>query len=158
MVEDENGEIVRETFKDTEAIVQHKTMRETFVYLTHLNYDDTESIMLDKLALQVDGMGRGPGLNLNTLCWAVGSISGAMSEDEEKRFLVTVIKDLLGLCEVKRGKGNKACIASNIMYVVGQYPVSCGPTGSSSRPWSTSYLNSCTSCTRASRTWPATRS
>ncbi|EGB03063.1 nuclear export factor CRM1, partial [Aureococcus anophagefferens] len=60
--------------------------------------------------------------NLNTLCWAIGSISGAMSEDEEKRFLVTVIKDLLGLCEVKRGKGNKACIASNIMYVVGQYP------------------------------------
>ena len=96
-------------------------MRETLVYLTHLNYDDTESIMLDKLALQVDGT-EWSWANLNTLCWAVGSISGAMSEDEEKRFLVTVIKDLLGLCEVKRGKGNKACIASNIMYVVGQYP------------------------------------
>merc|ERR1712176_765805 len=40
----------------------------------------------------------------------------------EKRFLVIVIKDLLGLCEQKRGKGNKACIASSIMYVVGQYP------------------------------------
>merc|ERR1712048_423917 len=36
--------------------------------------------------------------------------------------LVTVIKDLLGLCEQKRGKDNKAVIASNIMYVVGQYP------------------------------------
>lgn len=31
-------------------------------------------------------------------------------------------KDLLGLCEQKRGKDNKAIIASNIMYVVGQYP------------------------------------
>ena len=30
--------------------------------------------------------------NLNTLCWAIGSISGAMSEDTEKRFLVIVIK------------------------------------------------------------------
>ena len=60
--------------------------------------------------------------NLNTLCWAIGSISGAMSEEDEKRFLVTVIKDLLGLCEQKRGKDNKAVIASNIMYVVGQYP------------------------------------
>lgn len=30
--------------------------------------------------------------NLNTLCWAIGSISGAMNEEEEKRFLVTVIK------------------------------------------------------------------
>jgi len=28
----------------------------------------------------------------------------------------------LGLCEQKRGKDNKAIIASNIMYVVGQYP------------------------------------
>mgnify|MGYP000698710146 CR=1 FL=1 len=45
-----------------------------------------------------------------------------MSEEDERRFLVTVIKDLLGLCEQKRGKDNKAIIASNIMYVVGQYP------------------------------------
>ena len=35
---------------------------------------------------------------------------------------VTVIKDLLGLCEQKKGKDNKAIIASNIMYIVGQYP------------------------------------
>lgn len=35
---------------------------------------------------------------------------------DEKRFLVAVIRDLLGLCEVKRGKDNKAVIASNIMY------------------------------------------
>lgn len=26
------------------------------------------------------------------LCWAIGSISGAMHEEDEKRFLVTVIK------------------------------------------------------------------
>ena len=69
-----------------------------------------------------------------------------MHEEDEKRFLVTVIKvliishsiaslfhchektlltafqDLLGLCEMKRGKDNKAIIASNIMYIVGQYP------------------------------------
>ena len=31
-------------------------------------------------------------------------------------------QDLLGLCEIKRGKDNKAIIASNIMYIVGQYP------------------------------------
>lgn len=47
-----------------------------------------------------------------------------VSEDEEteKRFLVTVIKDLLGLTEMKRGKDNKAVCASDIMYIVGQYP------------------------------------
>mmetsp|Transcript_40781 Transcript_40781/g.49653 ORF Transcript_40781/g.49653 Transcript_40781/m.49653 type:complete len:1093 (-) Transcript_40781:637-3915(-) len=121
IVEDENGDIVRETTKDTDVIAQYKTMRETLVFLTHLNCADTESIMLAKLTEQVDGS-RWSWNNLNTLCWAIGSISGAMSEDEEKRFLVTVIKDLLGLCEQKRGKDNKAVVASNIMYVVGQYP------------------------------------
>lgn len=121
IVEDENGDIVRETTKDTDVIAQYKTMREVLVFLTHLNCDDTESIMLSKLTEQVDGS-KWSWNNLNTLCWAIGSISGAMSEDEEKRFLVTVIKDLLGLCEMKKGKDNKAVIASNIMYVVGQYP------------------------------------
>ncbi|KAJ1933856.1 Karyopherin transporter, partial [Linderina pennispora] len=56
------------------------------------------------------------------LCWAIGSISGSMGEDQERRVLVIIIKDLLSLCELKRGKDNKAVVASNIMYVVGQYP------------------------------------
>lgn len=45
-----------------------------------------------------------------------------LDEETEKRFLVTVIKDLLGLTEMKKGKDNKAVVASNIMYIVGQYP------------------------------------
>ncbi|GAB1601395.1 exportin-1-like [Argonauta hians] len=121
VVENEQGEVVREFMKDTDSINLYKNMRETLVYLTHLDYLDTESIMTEKLHNQVNGS-EWSWKNLNTLCWAIGSISGAMFEDDEKRFLVTVIKDLLGLCEQKRGKDNKAIIASNIMYVVGQYP------------------------------------
>jgi len=121
VVENDNGEVIREQFKDTDSINLYKTMRETLVYLTHLDHKDTEQIMTQKLARQVDST-EWSWKNLNTLCWAIGSISGAMNEDAEKRFLVVVIKDLLGLCEMKRGKDNKAIIASNIMYVVGQYP------------------------------------
>ena len=121
VVEDENNEIVREMTKDTEVIAQYKTMREVIVYLTNLNYEETELIMLEKLDAQVQG-GRFTWNGLNTLCWAVGSISGAMTENDEKRFLVTVIKDLLRLCEEQKGKDNKAVVASNIMYIVGQYP------------------------------------
>lgn len=36
--------------------------------------------------------------------------------------MIAVIKDLLGLCETKQGQDDKAAIASNIMYIVGQYP------------------------------------
>ncbi|KAJ2925230.1 hypothetical protein H1R20_g11881, partial [Candolleomyces eurysporus] len=121
IVENDEGEIVREFMKESDTIVLYKSMRELLVYLTHLDVNDTETILTEKLAKQVDGS-EWSWNNLNTLCWAIGSISGAMNEETEKRFLVTVIKDLLGLCEIKRGKDNKAVVASDIMYIVGQYP------------------------------------
>ena len=120
-MENDSGEIAREFTKETDTITLYKSMRECLVYLTHLDYEDTENIMTEKLARQVDGS-EWSWNNLNKLCWAIGSISGAMSEEAEKRFLVLVIKDLLGLTEMKRGKDNKAVCASNIMYIVGQYP------------------------------------
>lgn len=121
IVENDEGEIVREFVKESDTIQLYKTTRECLVYLTHLDVVDTEAIMSDKLSKQVDGS-EWSWNNCNTLCWAIGSISGAMNEETEKRFLVTVIKDLLGLTEMKRGKDNKAVVASNIMYIVGQYP------------------------------------
>lgn len=121
IVENDEGEIVREFMKESDTIVLYKTMRELLVYLTHLDVADTETILIEKLAKQIDGS-EWSWNNLNTLCWAIGSISGAMNEETEKRFLVTVIKDLLGLTENKRGKDNKAVVASDIMYIVGQYP------------------------------------
>jgi exportin-1 len=88
IVEDDNGEIVKEVMKDTDAIMLYKSMRETLIYLTNLNVDNTETIMQQKLQRQVDGS-EWDWNKLNTLCWAIGSISGAMIEEEEKRFLVT---------------------------------------------------------------------
>ncbi|KAL9681074.1 hypothetical protein QQ045_012855 [Rhodiola kirilowii] len=121
IVEDENGNIVRETMKDNDVLVQYKIMRETLIYLSHLDHEDTEKQMLRKLSKQLSGEDW-TWNNLNTLCWAIGSISGSMVEEQENRFLVMVIRDLLNLCEITKGKDNKAVIASNIMYVVGQYP------------------------------------
>ncbi|XWS42887.1 hypothetical protein CRYUN_Cryun16bG0052900 [Craigia yunnanensis] len=121
IVEDENGNIVRETMKDNDVLVQYKIMRETLIYLSHLDHEDTEKQMLKKLSKQLSGEDW-TWNNLNTLCWAIGSISGSMMEEQENRFLVMVIRDLLNLCEITKGKDNKAVIASNIMYVVGQYP------------------------------------
>ena len=57
VVEDENGNIVRETMKDNDVLMQYRVMRETLVYLSHLDHDDTEQIMLEKLRLQVRGQG-----------------------------------------------------------------------------------------------------
>ena len=78
IVENEEGEIVREFLKESDTIVLYKSMRELLVYLTHLDVNDTENILTEKLAKQVDGS-EWSWNNLNTLCWAIGSISGAMS-------------------------------------------------------------------------------
>ena len=56
VVENEHGEVVREYMKDTDAIFMYKNMRETLVYLTHIDYSDTERIMTQKLANQVRGV------------------------------------------------------------------------------------------------------
>lgn len=42
-----------------------------------------------------------------------------MSTDDENKFVVIVIKELLNLCEKTSGKSNKALVAADIMYVVG---------------------------------------
>lgn len=75
VVENENGEVVREFMKDTNSINLYKNMRETLVFLTHLDCMDTDRIMTLKLLNQVNGT-EFSWKNLNTLCWAIGSISG----------------------------------------------------------------------------------
>lgn len=78
IVENDEGEIVRETMREVEIVVIYKIMRELLVYLTHLDVVDMEQILLDKLSKQIDGS-EWSWNNLNTLCWAIGSISGSMS-------------------------------------------------------------------------------
>lgn len=121
VIEDENGEIVKQETVEVESITIYKYMKEILFNLTVIESEESERVLLDKLSKQIDGS-EWNWNNLNKLCWAVGSISGSMNEIVEDRFIVTVIKNLLSLVEMKRGKDNKAIIATNIMYIVGQYP------------------------------------
>lgn len=118
---DEEGEIVMDQITNTIYQSLHETLRDCLVYLTHIDPNTTEKIMIETLQTQTLEANFNPAL-LNSLCWSIGCIAGAMDELHEKKFVVMVIKYLLNLCEMKRGKTNKAIVASNIMYVVGQYP------------------------------------
>ena len=53
IVENDEGEILREFMKESVTSVLYNSMREALVYLTHLDVDDTENIMTDKLSKQV---------------------------------------------------------------------------------------------------------
>eukprot|EP01053_Blabericola_migrator_P000919 Blabericola_migrator_1__918@NODE_1226_length_5052_cov_80_009629_g831_i0_p1_GENE_NODE_1226_length_5052_cov_80_009629_g831_i0NODE_1226_length_5052_cov_80_009629_g831_i0_p1_ORF_typecomplete_len1077_score272_82CRM1_C/PF08767_11/9_8e02CRM1_C/PF08767_11/3_7e03CRM1_C/PF08767_11/2_6e03CRM1_C/PF08767_11/1_5e54Xpo1/PF08389_12/1_3e04Xpo1/PF08389_12/7e31Xpo1/PF08389_12/1_2e03Xpo1/PF08389_12/1_3e04Xpo1/PF08389_12/1_2e03CRM1_repeat_2/PF18784_1/6_9e23CRM1_repeat_3/PF18787_1/5_8e21CRM1_repeat/PF18777_1/1e08IBN_ len=125
---EEDGTVERDFQPDTDEIAVYNLMKQTLVLLTHLGPADTESILLQMLHKSTEAIQRDSTqkdwkpAQLNRLCWAIGSISGALPSEREKGFLVKVLKQLLWFCEVKRGKENKAIIAACIMHINGQYP------------------------------------
>ena len=50
--------------KDTDVVARYKTMHETLVYLCHLDHEDTEAQMLEKLRVHVSCL-----LHLKSLLW-----------------------------------------------------------------------------------------
>ncbi|XP_952545.1 importin-like protein, putative [Theileria annulata] len=127
MYDADSGEVVREYNPNTAEIALYNKMKNTQIILTTMLQEDSENIMkafLDKEMDQANVGGNEPWdpTTLNRLCYSVGSITGSMEEPVEKRFLVVVIKCLLNICEIKNEISSKAIVASNIMYVVGQYP------------------------------------
>ena len=119
--EDETGEIIKEIVEETDIKNIHFEAKYVLCYLTEMDPFSSKTIILKKMTNQISHNLWNRNI-LNRLCWSVGTISGILSKEMENEFLITIIKDLLFLCEVKKGKENKAVIASNIMYVVGQHP------------------------------------
>ncbi|KAM9838314.1 exportin-1-like [Aulostomus maculatus] len=119
VVENDHGQLVREQMHGTDATTIYKTMRDTLVNLAQLDSADTAQVMIHRLVNQVNGA-EWSQRNLNVLCWAIGSISGVMKKDDETRVLHTVVSGLLNLYEQKNGK-DQLNVASNVMYIVGQY-------------------------------------
>lgn len=124
VVDEETGEVTTQLQVDTEETAIHKSMQETFGLLTILNSTDSITIINDKLRAEMQNA-RIPNWNpisLNRVCWAVGALGGIFPDAQERTFVIQVLRDLLNLCEVKSGKGNRASVASNIMHVVAQFP------------------------------------
>ena len=122
---DEGGDIVYDPTKNTIYQTIHENMRDTLVYLTFIDPYKTQNLLQAKITEQLNKAESEqkiiPAL-LNSISWSAGCISGAMPDIIEIQFLIVFIRVLLNLCEKIKGKGNKAICASNIMYVVGQYP------------------------------------
>lgn len=104
---DEEGEVEEEHVEDTEQNNLYERLRETLIYVTNIDAPSMSKIIQIRLdSIKSDSQPRLE--HLNKLCWALGSISGCMTEDEENKFVVTVIKELLTLCEKTFGKSYKA--------------------------------------------------
>eukprot|EP00796_Vickermania_ingenoplastis_P010057 gene10057-7027_t len=114
-------EVRRESLQDVEELEMYKLMREALVFLTNLDSRDTREIMINLMQRQLD-RSEWSWHNCNTLSWAVGAVSMAMSVDDETQLYNTIMQGLLKLCKEMEGSENRAVILSSILFVVGQYP------------------------------------
>ncbi|KAH8603427.1 Importin beta N terminal domain [Trypanosoma vivax] len=121
IIVEEDGELRRERMTDVEEVQLYKLMKETMVFFTSLDPIGTQDILVRLVQKQIN-LSEWSWHSCSTLSWAVGSISMALPEEQENRLFVVFIRGLLDLCKDMEGKENRAVIASNIMFVVGQYP------------------------------------
>ncbi|CAL9731491.1 exportin-1 [Monosporozyma unispora] len=121
----EDGEFIKEVFTETDNIQLYETEREVIVLLTHLDVDDMESILWNRL-LQLKEQNmlfNKNGEYFNKICWAIGAISGTMRVELEQHFLTRILALFWELSSsLPMNKEETIIYSSNVMFVVGQYP------------------------------------
>jgi len=116
----EIGDIIRDKKVETVEIEFYKKMKLNLFYLSFCIEDFTIDFFIKKLERFVATSGFDHAW-LNKLCWAMGSIANALEETIEHEFFISIAKALLTLCELRSPKNEKAIVASNIMFIIGQF-------------------------------------
>ncbi|KAI8370218.1 armadillo-type protein [Blakeslea trispora] len=120
--EDEGGvhtEFVRQS--DTTALSQ--SMRHVFSLLTSLDPVSVQTMIRSRLHQLPLNQPNWSWDQLFRICWAIGSISGAVSEQQEDEFLqAVVLDDLVGLLKRQSAEEQEWVVASCLFSICGQYP------------------------------------
>jgi exportin-1 len=130
MIENDQGEISREFIKqsDSDTTALSKSMRQVFSLLTSLDPVFIHSMIHEKIKqLQFLNASSWSWNELFHVCWAIGSVSGAISQQQETQFLESIVTtDLFQLLQKEESSaGNKDqqwVVASCLLYIAGQYP------------------------------------
>ncbi|KAI8085322.1 exportin-1 [Thamnidium elegans] len=126
VVENDNGEITRSFIRQSDTTVLSKSSRDVFGLLTQLYPVYIQTLIQEKLShilTSVDWYWD----ELFRICWAIGAISGTISEQQENQFLESIVaKDLVSLlrkAETNQHKDNyeEWVVASCLLYIAGQY-------------------------------------
>jgi len=117
--ENDQGNVVKEQQKNTATVLLHKSMHDALCVLTNIDVNDT----IEAIQELITGVHQECTINnINRLSWSAGAVSGAIPSDEEKRFVLKILKELLGLFGEASTTEIQAVIASGIMYVCSRYP------------------------------------
>jgi len=120
ITENEDGEVVLERLSETEYITNYTEVKETLFNIASIISGGLSAFLLSE-AQQLFGTGWSRE-RANKIAWATGAISESMGPSEEKEFLIHIFGAFLKLCESKREAGDRAIVASCIMYVISQNP------------------------------------
>jgi exportin-1 len=117
---DANGIPVQETQRYAQSTQLYEVIKEIFRNYARVQWVFFSEILRFKIGKQFDGS-EWSFNNINSFCWAVGTLSETLSFDEEKMFLIYLLRNLLQMCERKKDVESKVIIASNIMHIVSQF-------------------------------------
>ncbi|GAN04459.1 nuclear export receptor crm1 [Mucor ambiguus] len=128
VIENDEGDISREFIKQSDTTALSKSMRHVFGLLTTLDPTYVQSLIREQLKqLQLDGTNAIWSWDqLFRICWAIGMMSSAISEQQESQFLQIVLTgDLYQLLQ-KEEEANHLdqqwVVASCMLYIATQYP------------------------------------
>lgn len=117
---DANGIPVQETLRYTQSTQLYEVIREIFRNYARVQWEYFREILKFKMTRQFSGVEWSP-QNINSFCWAVGTLSETLNFQDEKSFLIHLLRNLLQMCEKKKDVESKSIIASNIMHIVSQF-------------------------------------
>lgn len=125
VIKSDDGDVTREFIKQSDTTALSKNMRDVFSSITNLNPAYVHSMIHDKL-VQVSSSAEWSWDELFRISWAIGSISGAISEEQENLFLESIVtKDIVDLLKkeetLRPNSDREWVVASCLLYIAGQY-------------------------------------
>lgn len=125
VIDNDDGEITRDFVKQSDTTVLSKSMRDVFSSLTNLYPAYIQNLIQEKFAHVLTSK-IWSWDELFRVCWTIGSISGAISEQKENQFLESILAtDLVELLQKEErdnpNSDQEWVVASCLLYIAGQY-------------------------------------
>lgn len=118
---DDNGMLIWQEDDNTEQAEIHNLLASFIQKLAVMQQSEFKILCISELKQQLVEQQWNRD-RLFKMSWSIGCLTEVLNDQDERGFVISAIRELLTLCEKKSGKDNKACVASNIMQVVGQQP------------------------------------
>jgi len=118
---DEHGIPKKITVENTDNTHMFTVAQNVLSNLAKMNWESVSMIIYSLINQQNHSENFSVEL-INSLSWAVGALNGTLNEEDEKKCLSLILRNLLNLNDIKVHQKDKIIVVSNILYISGQFP------------------------------------